>query len=101
MIETITADEQTLAVAGLFSSGKGLGLAAVCFLAVVALVVGTAHSVKAHTSHGAGSGITGQIGTIIHVVLIVLSLGIAAAVVAEARHHGIQNPINVETPWGP
>jgi hypothetical protein len=91
---------QILAAGSIFSSGKELAFYAIGFLAVVALLVGTVHSIRVHSREGAGSGITAQIGTIIFAVLVALSVGIAALVTHEFNSHGIANTVNVDNPWG-
>jgi hypothetical protein len=96
----LTASSHTLAVAGIFTSGRGLMLATIGFLALLAIVIGTASAIRTHTREGSGSAITAQIGTIIFAVLILLSVGIAAAFTREANSHGISNPVDVQSPWG-
>ncbi len=91
---------QILAATGLFSAGRDLILGGIGFLAVVALAVGSVAAIRAHSREGAGAGISAQIGTIIMAVLILLSVGMAAALTREANAHGISNPVRVDSPWG-
>ena len=91
---------QILAAGGIFSSGKELAFYAIGFLAAIAMLVGTVHSIRVHSKEGAGSGITAQIGTIIFAVLVALSVGIAALVTREFHNHGITNTVNIDNPWG-
>ena len=96
----MTTHTQILAAAGLFSSGRDLILGGMGLLAVVALAVGSVAAIRAHSREGAGAGISAQIGTIIMAVLILLSVGLAAALTREANAHGISNPVRVDSPWG-
>jgi hypothetical protein len=91
----------TLALTGIFGSGKTMMIDVVAFLVIVVIVVGGAHSIRAHMREGAGSGITSTIGTIVHASLLALSLAIAAGVVAWAHSHGAdsQAPTAVVQPW--
>lgn len=91
----------TLALTGIFNSGKALLIDGVAILALLVVVVGAGHSIKAHIREGAGSGITSMFLTIIHAALIALAMAIAAGVVAWAHSHGVdsQAPNAVVQPW--
>src|ERR1700716_213117 len=96
----MTENTQSLAVAGVFTSGTNLAFATIGVLAAVALVIGTVSAIRTHAKEGAGSGITAQIGTIIFSVLILLSVGIAAMFTREFNNRGIRNTVHVDSPWG-
>ena len=96
----MTPHTQILAATGLFSAGRDLILSGIGLLAVVALAVGSVAAIRAHSREGAGAGISAQIGTILMAVLILLSVGMAAALTREANAHGISNPVRVDSPWG-
>ena len=100
MNTTILANTQYLAATGIFTSGRDLILSGIGFLAVVALAVGSVSAIRAHSREGAGAGISAQIGTVIMAVLILMSVGLAAALTREANTRGITNPVRVDSPWG-
>lgn len=92
---------KTLALTGIFGSTQTLMWSALGTLVFVCVVLGAAHSIRSHTREGAGSGITSMIGTIFHASLIALAIAIVAAVVAVARHAGVDQPCTNCTvqPW--
>jgi hypothetical protein len=98
MTETITSGARILAVRGLFDSGTDLGLAVLGFLGLVALVFGSVAAVG-KLREGSGSAITQEIGVIVFSVLILMSVGIAAALTREANESGIRNPVPVDSVW--
>jgi hypothetical protein len=100
MTETINASTQILASPGLFSTGTDIIWGAMGFLGALALLMGTMSAIGKVKREGTGAGITSQIGAIVFGVLVVFSAAGGALLSRELNNHGINNPVQVDSPWG-